>query len=81
MTELGVFWSEVHQWLFMALLALLLPKRLWWLRGWLAAPYVVRLTDRRSGPLIIESMDSTVVVPPGWNLAVDHTGILDLTRA
>jgi glycosyltransferase involved in cell wall biosynthesis len=49
---LGVFWSEVHQWLFMALLALLLPKRLWWVRAWLAAPYVVRLTNRRSGPLL-----------------------------
>jgi N-methylhydantoinase A len=37
--------------------------------------------DSRSGPLIVESMDSTVVVPPGWNLSVDPTGILDLTCA
>jgi N-methylhydantoinase A len=37
--------------------------------------------DTRSGPLIVESMDSTVVVPPGWQLAVEPTGILDLTRA
>ena len=33
------------------------------------------------GPLIVESMDSTVVVPPGWTLAVPRRGILDLTRA
>jgi N-methylhydantoinase A len=37
--------------------------------------------ETRSGPLIVESMDSTVVVPPGWGLSVDATGILDLTRA
>lgn len=48
----GVFWNRVHLWLFQAGLALLLPRRLWWLRWWLAAPYVVRLTDRRSGPLL-----------------------------
>ena len=35
----------------------------------------------RAGPLIVESMDSTVVVPPGWTLATTATGILDLTRA
>jgi hypothetical protein len=48
----GFFWSEVHMWLFGAVLALLVPKRLWWVRAWLAAPYVVRLTSRRSGPLL-----------------------------
>jgi N-methylhydantoinase A len=37
--------------------------------------------ESRPGPLIVESMDSTVVVPPGWSLAVADTGILDLTRA
>jgi N-methylhydantoinase A len=37
--------------------------------------------ESREGPLIVESMDSTVVVPPGWSLAVADTGILDLTRA
>jgi N-methylhydantoinase A len=37
--------------------------------------------ETRSGPVIVESMDSTVVVPPGWQLAVAETGILDLTRA
>ena len=36
---------------------------------------------RAPGPLIVESMDSTVVVPPGWTLAVAASGILDLTRA
>ena len=37
--------------------------------------------ETRSGPLIVESMDSTVVVPPGWTLTAAPTGILDLTRA
>lgn len=48
----GIFWNETHLWLFQAALALVLPKRLWWLRTWLATPYVVRLTNRRSGPLL-----------------------------
>jgi GT2 family glycosyltransferase len=48
----GFFWSETHLWLFGAVLALFVPKRLWWLRAWLASPYVVRLTNRRSGPLL-----------------------------
>lgn len=47
-----VFWSETHLWLFRAALAIALPKRWRLLRWWLAAPYVVRLTDRRSGPLL-----------------------------
>ena len=38
-------------------------------------------SETRSGPLIVESMDSTVVVPPGWTLTAAPTGILDLTRA
>jgi N-methylhydantoinase A len=37
--------------------------------------------ETRSGPLIVESMDSTVVIPPGWTLAVTASGILDLTLA
>lgn len=37
--------------------------------------------ETRPGPLIVESMDSTVVVPPGWTLTASPTGILDLTRA
>jgi glycosyltransferase involved in cell wall biosynthesis len=48
----GVFWSVVHLWLFRAMLALVVPKRLWPLRWWLAAPYVVHLTNRRTGPLL-----------------------------
>ena len=49
----GIFWSTVHLWLCRAALALLVPKRLWWLRWWLAAPYVAHLTNRRSGPLLV----------------------------
>lgn len=37
--------------------------------------------ETRDGPLIVESMDSTVVVPPGWTLTATPSGILDLTRA
>lgn len=48
-----VFWTDDHFGLFRALLALALPKRLWWLRWLLAAPYVTRLTNRRSGPLLV----------------------------
>ena len=43
-------------------------------RGGLAA------LDRRVGPLIVDSMDSTVVVPPGWMLTTDTGGVLELER-
>jgi N-methylhydantoinase A len=32
------------------------------------------------GPLIIESMDSTIVVPPSWALVVQESGILELVK-
>jgi glycosyltransferase involved in cell wall biosynthesis len=48
----GIFWSTVHWWLFRAVLALIVPRRQWFLRWWLAAPYVVHLTNRRTGPLL-----------------------------
>jgi hypothetical protein len=47
-----LFWSREHLWAVRALVALALPRRLWWLRWWLAAPYVTRLVERRSGPLL-----------------------------
>jgi GT2 family glycosyltransferase len=50
--KLGVFWNDNHLWIFRAALALALPRRLRYLRWWLAAPYVMRLTNRRSGPLL-----------------------------
>ena len=34
----------------------------------------------RDGPLIVESMDSTVVVPPAWRLAARDGGLLELVR-
>jgi N-methylhydantoinase A len=34
----------------------------------------------RPGPLIVESMDTTVVVPPGWTVQSDPVGILELRR-
>jgi N-methylhydantoinase A len=36
--------------------------------------------ERADGPLIVESMDSTVVVPPEWSLHAAESGILDVTR-
>jgi N-methylhydantoinase A len=36
--------------------------------------------ERRAGPLIVESMDSTVVVPPAWTLVVQAGGILELAK-
>jgi N-methylhydantoinase A len=35
----------------------------------------------RDGPLVVESMDTTIVVPPGWSLHSDAGGILELQRA
>jgi GT2 family glycosyltransferase len=49
---LRLFWSREHWHMARALIALALPRHLWWLRWWLAAPYVTRLVDRRSGPLL-----------------------------
>ncbi len=34
-----------------------------------------------AGPAIIEAMDSTTVVPPGWRAQVDELGYIRLTRA
>lgn len=42
-----VFWSPNHWWLVRAAVALALPRRLWWMRWWLAAPYVLRLGTLR----------------------------------
>ena len=36
--------------------------------------------EHRPGPAIVESMDSTVVVPPSWTLAVRAGGILELVK-
>ena len=47
-----VFWRYNHWLLFRFVVAWLLPRRLWPLRLWLASPYVVYLSDRRTGPLL-----------------------------
>jgi hypothetical protein len=44
---LRVFWSPTHWNLVLALVALALPSRVWWLRWWLAAPYMLRLGTLR----------------------------------
>jgi N-methylhydantoinase A len=33
-----------------------------------------------AGPVIIESLDSTIVVPPGWSLRPDDRGFIVMTR-
>ena len=48
----GVFWSPTHEHLVLALVALLLPRRLWPLSLVIASPYLKRLLWRRSGPLL-----------------------------
>jgi N-methylhydantoinase A len=49
--------------------------------GFLETPVVRREQAHPApGPLVIESMDSTVVVPPGWRLEVDADGVLELLR-
>ena len=35
----------------------------------------------RPGPLIVEEMDCTVVVPPGWIAALDERGFILMTRS
>ena len=42
-----LFWNNNHWLLIRAAIALALPSRLWWLRWWLAAPYVLRINSRR----------------------------------
>jgi N-methylhydantoinase A len=34
----------------------------------------------REGPLVVEEMDSTIVVPPGWRLVSEHGGVLELVQ-
>ena len=52
--------------------------------GFTATPILRRETlaegEHRPGPAIVESMDSTVVVPPSWTLAVRAGGILELVK-
>jgi N-methylhydantoinase A/oxoprolinase/acetone carboxylase beta subunit len=36
--------------------------------------------DEQQGPLIIESVDTTIVVPPGWSVQSDATGLLEMRR-
>ncbi len=33
-----------------------------------------------AGPIIVEQLDSTIVVPPGWSVRCDDHGNLELTR-
>ena len=35
----------------------------------------------RTGPFIVEEMDCTVVVPPGWRARLDERGFILMTRS
>jgi N-methylhydantoinase A len=52
--------------------------------GFVATPIhdrgAIRRTDRIAGPAIIEQMDTTTVVPPGWTATVDAAANLLLQR-
>ena len=52
--------------------------------GFVATPIhdrdAIRRTDRITGPAIIEQMDTTTVVPPGWTATVDAAANLLLVR-
>ena len=52
--------------------------------GWLDTPVIARTdlgTVARPGPAIVEEYDSTVVVPPGWNMHRDEHGNIVLCAA
>jgi N-methylhydantoinase A len=50
-------------------------------QGFVETPVIRREVARSAaGPLIVESMDSTVVVPPQWRLDLGAGGLLELTR-
>jgi len=34
-----------------------------------------------AGPAVIEALDSTTVVPPGWNARIDDLGYIRLQRS
>ena len=65
----GLFWRHNHYELFRFLVALALPRRFGALRLFLAAPYVVHLTDRRTGPLLAPYL-----------LAVDMAEVMAVVR-
>jgi N-methylhydantoinase A len=53
--------------------------------GFQPTPVIARTeligAESRQGPLIVESLDTTVVVPPGWTVESDEVGILELRRS
>lgn len=38
----------------------------------------MRAGDRLTGPAVVEQMDSTIVILPGWDARLEGTGILRL---
>ena len=37
-------------------------------------------TSQLTGPAIVESLDSTLVIPPGWSASNDHRGFITMER-
>jgi N-methylhydantoinase A len=57
------------------------PRRVYFgEHGWLETPVLRRsdLSQRRSGPLIVEEYDATCVVPPGASAELDGTGSMHI---
>jgi N-methylhydantoinase A len=52
--------------------------------GFRQTPVIARTAligaEPQAGPMIVESIDTTVVVPPGWLVESDSVGILELRR-
>jgi glycosyltransferase involved in cell wall biosynthesis len=69
-----VFWAGNHWWLLRALVALALPNRLWYLRWWLAAPYVLRLGTLRPDLVVFiaahDAVEMTACARGGWRYRV-----------
>jgi N-methylhydantoinase A len=60
-------------------------RRVWFVTtGFVETPIYQRdaipSTSRIEGPAVIEQMDTTTIVPPGWSVTVDRTANLLLTR-
>jgi N-methylhydantoinase A len=53
--------------------------------GWVSTPVFARTDlrsgNRQAGPAIVEQVDSTTVIPPGWECRVDELGSLILRRS
>jgi glycosyltransferase involved in cell wall biosynthesis len=70
----GLFWNGNHWLLVRAAIALALPSRLWWVRWWLAAPYVLRIETRRPDVAVLlvanDLVEMAACARGGWRYRV-----------